>query len=144
MGICCSSPSNLPPKLVRQLQNTLKEVPDIFPGTQSCFLIYPSGKLIAQINGGEQIKEGELQVACKLTTAALEFGETLKEKECPVIHIQGETHLFSCYSIAENLLVFYTDIKGSRLDAYDTAPADAKMVEICETLRQLLHGVTET
>eukprot|EP01114_Cavostelium_apophysatum_P022733 TRINITY_DN8325_c0_g1_i3.p1 TRINITY_DN8325_c0_g1~~TRINITY_DN8325_c0_g1_i3.p1 ORF type:complete len:145 (-),score=8.18 TRINITY_DN8325_c0_g1_i3:4-438(-) len=143
MGGCCSSASNLPPKIQRQALAKLKEVEGVFPGTHGCFLLYPSGKIMIQSNTSDVIKEGELAVITKLKSAALQSADILKERECPTIHIQGDTYLFSCYSVGENSLVFYSDIRSKSTETFDTSAGDAEITQLCEQLKLILNGFSE-
>ena len=48
----------------------------------------------------EGVKIDEVQaVVAALKQAALNFGETAGALDCNVIHIKGNTHIFSCYDI---------------------------------------------
>jgi len=79
------------------------------------------------------------------SAAAMFIGETLKDKDCPlVLHIKGENHLFSCYDVGENLLVFYTDMPAKTLEQFEITDEDAKVNEICEQLKIMLHGHAQT
>ena len=59
-----------------------------------------------QSNTAEQVKSQDLPtVVYKLKEAALRLGESLpsKEKECSIIHIKGESTLFSCYDVGTDV-----------------------------------------
>lgn len=47
--------------------------------------------------------EDELKnLVISFTRAANQFSNTMGQSECPVIHIKGETTIFSCYEVDED------------------------------------------
>ena len=85
--------------------------------------------------------------------------ETLGQSECPVLHIKGTNHLFSCYEVGEHvrfyfffhiprylflyflllqLLAFYSEMPVDSIASFDTAEADEKMASFVAELRILL------
>jgi len=136
MGNCCGTEEET------EVLSKLREVQQIYKGTTTCFISDGSGQILFQSDTTEQLKDKHLlDVIVQLKQAAQQFGETLKETSCPVIHIKGETNLFSCFDIGESLLlVFYTKMDSNELEKFNTIPSDLKVFEICEELKKLLHS----
>jgi len=76
-----------------------------------------------------------------LKKTAVQFGAALNQMECPVIHIRGNNHMFSCYDVDKNLLAFYSSMHSSLLDAFNSTEADNKMSLIIQDLRLLLQNL---
>ena len=52
---------------------------------------------------GEGVKFDEVQaVIATLKQAAINFGEAAGGLDCHVVHIKGNSHIFSCYDIARS------------------------------------------
>jgi len=90
----------------------------------------------------QKVTEELLAPISSLKKAALQFGATLNQMECPLIHIRGNNHLFSCYEIDDHLLAFYTDMRSDLLDSFNTTEADIKMKKnLVPELRILLQNL---
>jgi len=143
MSCSCCVNAPLAPKLQKQLQLKLKEIQLIFPGTNSAYIIDGTGNIIAQIPT-DSVKDTELAAVFKLKGAAIQFGNTLKDAEGPfILHIKGETYLFSSYDIGENLLVFYTEMTAKNLEQFEIEDEDDKVKQLCEQLQTMLHGYAQ-
>ncbi len=76
--------------------------------------------------------------------ATNQFASTLSQEECPVVHVKGETSVFSCYDIdkdAENYLAFYSSTTDGASKAVDFATGDKSMKPIIQELKLLLANI---
>jgi len=135
---CCRNNCGMSPKIMQQIEDKLKEVGKIFPGTTFCCILNSDGEIIAQSDKHQKVAEDYLAPISSLKKAACQFGATLHQMECPLIHIRGNSHMFSCYDIEENLLAFYTEMHSAILDGFNTTEADVKMKTVVQDLRLLV------
>ncbi|KAJ4452484.1 hypothetical protein PAPYR_13348 [Paratrimastix pyriformis] len=85
-------------------------------------------------------KQAELaSVISALKRSAFQFGEALGQLECPIIHIKGHSHIFSCYDlgathVSPQILAFYTQLDPASVEMFDTVAADTQMGPILRDL----------
>ena len=112
----------------------------IYPGTNFSCILSAAGELIAQSNTDTDNPEDVLNAIASIKRAASQFAATLNQTECPVVHITGESHMFSCYDVGANLLAFYSEISGADADMQFGA-ADEQMLPLIEELRLILQNM---
>lgn len=122
-------------------------------------------RVVQQINGKTKIQatsfanlrllQNNLVTICLIIDDNLATGATLKESRCPIIHIKGETTLFSCYDVGNShvtrcidrsqlwqLLVFFTEMSDpSALEKLNTADKDALVALKRKELQEALEGL---
>ncbi|PRP82655.1 hypothetical protein PROFUN_09766 [Planoprotostelium fungivorum] len=96
--------SGLAPRLVKQIQNKMKEVDMILGQSFACCLIKRNGELIPSNNNSaaDNLQPGEVSTILSLKSAAFQLGQSMKESTCSVIRIRGATTLFSCYEVGND------------------------------------------
>ena len=98
-----------------------------------------AGGSVEHTKGNKAVDTGELvSVVGSLKKAALQFGETL-DVDCPVVHVRGATHMFSCYDVDAYVCAFFTPMAPEALDAFDTTEADKEMAGVIEEMGMLLR-----
>ncbi|KAJ4452414.1 hypothetical protein PAPYR_12033 [Paratrimastix pyriformis] len=90
-------------------------------------------------------KQAELaSVISALKRSAFQFGEALGQLECPIIHIKGHSHIFSCYDLgATHILAFYTQLDPASVEMFDTVAADTQMGPILREMALSLRKMNE-
>lgn len=116
---CCRAACGFSPKLSEQLRLKLLEVRSIFPSARFLVVLSPDGALLASaateaesgggggsgsgssLAGGSAPHAQEEVIAniASLKKTAVQFGAALSQMECPVIHLRGNQHMFSCYDV---------------------------------------------
>lgn len=105
------------------------------------------GEIIAQetaINESVNTPNELLVSIASFKKTALQFGETLNQTGCPVMHIKGNAHLFSLYDVDTNLLAFYSEMHGALLESFNTSQADSRMAEVVQELEVLIKLLPNT
>ena len=101
---CCRSACGFSPKLSSQISSKLNEIQSIFPHSTFIVVLSPEGELLASSQWMEYQKIDELLAPiASLKKTAVQFGAALSQMECPVIHIRGNNHMFSCYDVDKNV-----------------------------------------
>ncbi|CEO95254.1 Roadblock/LAMTOR2 domain-containing protein [Plasmodiophora brassicae] len=140
---CCRRPAGLSAQVSRQIQAKLREIETVFPRTVVSCIVTQTGELIAQQVKPDQERVDDLVLPiAQLKRAAEQFGSTLNQSSCPVVHLRGNRVMFSCYELGDHLLAFYTDMSGVDLMTYDTADADSRMGFIIADLRLLFQNLS--
>mmetsp|Transcript_9565 Transcript_9565/g.21976 ORF Transcript_9565/g.21976 Transcript_9565/m.21976 type:complete len:143 (+) Transcript_9565:2-430(+) len=135
--VCCTGCYGLHPSATEQIAAQVREVKNIFPGTNFVVILEPDGKIVfEEVSAG--IEQGFVGMVAALKRAALQFGNTLGQKECPVIHVKGSRNIFSYYDVGEHLLAFFTEMPGPMLEMFDTHAADNSMGPVVQNLMRLL------
>lgn len=150
-------------KILKQIENKLKEISQVFLGAGPCYIITStSGELVFpnvvpddddddddDDHGvglrGRGVKTTatrklKFNLFAKTKKAALSLGDSLgKDNQgLGILHVKGETMMFSCYpSGAKHLVVFYSDISKNG-DLFDISAANQQVSAICEDIRQLM------
>jgi hypothetical protein len=166
----CRSLCGFSPSLSDQLTAKLKEINGIFPQTNFMVLLNSEGEVVAQgessssssssssaasgSGSGSSVYSGKLPEEFLAPIAALkktclQFSSALSQSECPVLHIRGNTHLFSLYEIDSAsaghsrsfLLAFYSEMSGIQLEGLPLLEADQKMEPILDQLKLLLQNL---
>ena len=125
---------------------------DVYPGTKICFIMNPFGEVEVD---GSTTADGSTDatnhddaraVVGALKQALIQFVDAVGDTciDCPVIHIKGVNHIFSCYDIGAEakpgcLLAFYSEMHDTSVEMFDTTEADAAMVPITESIKHLLN-----
>jgi len=127
---------------MQQIQEKLLIVTKCFPGTNFIVILNGSGEIVAQQNE-KQVKVAEdlLAPIASLRKAAVQFTGTLNQNDCPLIHIRGANHLFSCYEFDDHLLAFYTEMQSQVMDVFNMTEADTKIKGIIGELKLLLQNL---
>mmetsp|Transcript_13628 Transcript_13628/g.15537 ORF Transcript_13628/g.15537 Transcript_13628/m.15537 type:complete len:101 (-) Transcript_13628:258-560(-) len=83
-----------------------------------------------------------------LFQASLQFANTFQILGIPVLHIKGDTHIFSCYSVENGknnpnicILAIYTKINSNAsnsIEMFDTSRVDAVMKPKIQELESFL------
>ncbi|CAM9332332.1 unnamed protein product [Sphacelaria rigidula] len=60
--------------------------------------------------------------------------------DCPILHITGESHLFSCYDVGESVLAFYSRMGSENLRSFNTHDADLQLRELLADIKLMLTG----
>eukprot|EP00455_Lapot_gusevi_P036212 TRINITY_DN4020_c0_g1_i8.p1 TRINITY_DN4020_c0_g1~~TRINITY_DN4020_c0_g1_i8.p1 ORF type:complete len:165 (+),score=24.49 TRINITY_DN4020_c0_g1_i8:65-496(+) len=141
---CCKRNCGMSPKVLEQVQSKLKEIHQIYPGTHFTCILSPDGEVLAFDNNKSQHPADMMGPVASMKKAALQFGSSMNQLDCPVIHIRGNNHLFSCFDIDTNILAFFSEMHGSVLDSFNTNEADQQMEPILEELRLLLQNMLAT
>eukprot|EP00771_Trimastix_marina_P001174 gnl/Trimastix_PCT/2227.p1 GENE.gnl/Trimastix_PCT/2227~~gnl/Trimastix_PCT/2227.p1 ORF type:complete len:154 (+),score=13.72 gnl/Trimastix_PCT/2227:64-525(+) len=118
------------PGIEAQLRNIISRIDHFYPTTKICCIWSKDGELIVE-HSTAFVKREELQnIVSQLRQAALRFGQALGQMECPIIHIKGHSHLFSCFDInqGDHFLAFYTEMDGPALETLDTIGQDQAML----------------
>mmetsp|Transcript_26707 Transcript_26707/g.39681 ORF Transcript_26707/g.39681 Transcript_26707/m.39681 type:complete len:154 (+) Transcript_26707:120-581(+) len=127
------------PELVR---DKLEAVTRIYPSTKYVCVVNSIGELIAALLVEETPSAEVLAAISALKRSAIQFASTLDQEDCPVMHLTGETYMFSLYEVGEFLLAFYTEISGSAFTTLDLSDADSReILEIVADLRLMLQNV---
>ena len=129
------------PRLANALSVQLPGVGDIYPGTKICCVINSSADVLAQFSTSEVAFDEVTAVVGALKQAAIQFGNAAGGMDCPVIHIKGMNHIFSCFDIGQsgNLLAFYSEMHPTSVELFDTSMADIEMVGIIDSLGRVLE-----
>jgi predicted regulator of Ras-like GTPase activity (Roadblock/LC7/MglB family) len=139
---CCRKSSGMGPEVSDTLQEKLESIEHVFPGTHFSCILSKAGQLVAQSNSDTDNPDGILNAIASIKRAASQFASTLNQTECPVLHITGENHMFSCYDVGPNLLAFFSEISSADADMQFGA-ADEQMLPLIEELRLLLHNMMQ-
>mmetsp|Transcript_18915 Transcript_18915/g.19650 ORF Transcript_18915/g.19650 Transcript_18915/m.19650 type:complete len:154 (+) Transcript_18915:65-526(+) len=131
--------SNIP-LLVRE---KLEVINKIYPSTKYVCVVNREGELIASLMEEETPTSESLIAIATLKSSALQFASTLQQIDCPVLHLTGETYMFSLYEVGDFLLAFYTEIHGgSSFSTLDLTEEEAnQMLEVVSDLRLMLQNV---
>jgi hypothetical protein len=100
---CCRSLCGFSPKLSSQISSKLNEVQSIFPHSTFIVVLTPEGELLASSQVEYQRADELLAPIASLKKTAVQFGAALSQMECPVIHVRGNNHMFSCYDVDKNV-----------------------------------------
>ena len=62
-------------------------------------------------------------VTCALKQAANMLGQAAGGASCPIVHIKGIDHIYSCYDISRsgNVLALYSKMHATSIELFDTA-----------------------
>jgi len=138
----CGGGGGIAPDVLSAMNARMRGVKDFFPGTNICCILNPQGEVLAEYHLSP-VKQCEVQaVIGALKQAAVQFGEVVGQLDCPVIHIKGAAHVFSCYDLGGtgNLLAFYSELHGTSVEIFDTARADDAMADTVAELSDLLSA----
>lgn len=138
---CCRSLCGWSPSVSKQVHAKLNEIQSIFPHSTFLVVLSPEGELLASTQLEYHHADELLAPIASLKKTAVQFGAALSQMECPVIHIRGNNHMFSCYDVDKNLLAFYSSMHSSLLDSFNSTEADNKMSFIIADLRILLQNL---
>eukprot|EP00808_Paulinella_micropora_P004380 g75703.t1 len=90
----------------------LREVQEVFPGCSEVSLISPRGHLLTPARRSTRrptrAEDELLDIVASLLSTAQQFGATVGQSGCGVIHIQGQQRAFHCYAIGDHVLCFYS------------------------------------
>lgn len=125
------------------LANKLQDLKRIFPGTEgfSIFqLVDDTPSLLT--SAGEQIwnQPGDIEACDALYSSGLVFATAISSQDhCGVVHIRGQTHLFSLYAFGEKFLVFWTTLKEGE-EPHETSSEDDQVMEWCAEVQELVSA----
>eukprot|EP00164_Ancoracysta_twista_P002518 GFYU01003352.1.p1 GENE.GFYU01003352.1~~GFYU01003352.1.p1 ORF type:complete len:146 (-),score=26.24 GFYU01003352.1:384-821(-) len=136
---CCKRSSGMAPNVMYQLELKYQQMrSSIFPGLTVMCLLGPTGDIVLPTTV-EKSKQTELfSVIQSLKKASSQFGESLQQSECPILHIKGRSHIFSCYDLDSNLLALYSEMHSVDIERFDTTVADQKMDPLLSDLRLIV------
>eukprot|EP00752_Nemacystus_decipiens_P003744 g3449.t1 len=128
MSWCCRKRSGMGPTLQDQLREKLSGIDMCYPGTNYACLLDLEGKFLSGffVDGDAPQRDEVCAAVAALKRAAEQFAKTLGQLDCPVLHISGESHLFSCYDLGESVLAFYSHMGSENLRSFNTHDADAR------------------
>jgi len=143
MTDCCRSLCGVSPKIITQIQSKLREISKFVPDGNCTYIVVlnSDGEIVAQENNSYKAPEELLSSIAVLQKTAIQFGSTLNQMECPIIHVRGSSHLFSCYEVDKNILAFYTAMHGAVLESFNTSELDSKIQNLLTELRLLLQNL---
>jgi len=81
------------------------------------------------------------QTLAALQLAAGRFASTLNVMDCPVIHVKGETYVFSSYMVGPYQLAFYS-VPELNMDSFDTTKLDESLEHKLGDLGLFLSGIS--
>ncbi|CAM9500979.1 unnamed protein product [Phaeothamnion confervicola] len=114
-GWCCRKSSGMGPTLQDQLREKLRAIEYCYPKTHYACVLNHQGAFLGGMSWEERLPH-EYEEVCTavaaLKRAATQFAATLDQNDCPVLHIAGETHLFSCYDLGDSVLAFYSQLES--------------------------------
>ncbi|CAM9902419.1 unnamed protein product [Discosporangium mesarthrocarpum] len=142
MAWCCRKSSGMGPTLQDQLRDKLSGVELCYPGTHFACLLDIHGQYLSGYFVDEEGPErAEVCTAvAALKRAAEQFAATLGQIDCPVLHISGDNHIFSCYEVGDNVLAFYSHMGSENLRVFNTQEADMQLRELIGDLKIMLSG----
>ncbi|GAM22122.1 hypothetical protein SAMD00019534_052970 [Acytostelium subglobosum LB1] len=144
MTNCNRSNAAIAPKLLKQVQNKLKEIQLLFPMTSNCIIMDKNGEIIVETTSSSTVgqKEKDLTTTIhQLKTYAITFGATLQyQDEVQHIHIRGDSNMFSFYLVRDSILAFFTQMDFDTGKAFNFQQADDKVKAICGELLHLLSN----
>ncbi|CAM9624572.1 unnamed protein product, partial [Ectocarpus sp. 8 AP-2014] len=92
------------------------------------------------VDGDAPQRDEVCAAVAALKRAAEQFAATLGQLDCPVLHISGESHLFSCYDLGESVLAFYSQMSSDNLRSFNTHDADVRLRDLLADIKLLLTG----
>ena len=96
----CRSLCGMSPKISRQIDRKLKEIPTIHPHITCLIVLSRDGQLIAQTDNPQLSVPDELHAPiASLKKTALELAGALNATDCSAIRLRGQTHTFCCYDV---------------------------------------------
>ena len=63
---------------------------------------------------------------------------TGSQTPCPAVHVKGDDHVISCYSVDENILALVSKLPVVSVQIYDTASAEGIIAPQLDRLKQVL------
>eukprot|EP00753_Platysulcus_tardus_P009237 PLAT1879.2.p1 GENE.PLAT1879.2~~PLAT1879.2.p1 ORF type:complete len:143 (-),score=37.91 PLAT1879.2:2-430(-) len=140
---CCKSADGMSPTTMRDIRALLQQLPELYPHTVYSCVLDRDGVVVASVQ--EEKHEGKEEdlpaMVVSLKRAAMQFVSILEQADCPVIHIKGEQHMFSCFDVGEHLLASYAAAHGGVLHAFSTVEADEAVKETLAQLQTLLAAL---
>ena len=122
-----------------QMLDKLRQISTVFPGSSYACVLGPEGDILVEMSHRE-MEQGELPTAISsLKLAAVQFASHLNQNECTVIHVSGDSSMFSCYEVGDNLLAVFCD---NQEDTFDMVLKDEQMKSIIEELGLLMQNAT--
>ncbi|OQR81110.1 hypothetical protein ACHHYP_16727 [Achlya hypogyna] len=123
------------------LKAQLDRVHGVYPGTTYVCILDESGDVLAQVMtepSCASMNPDELAgVITTLRQSVALFASTLNHAETQVVHIKGESHIFSCYSLDAHVLAFYSVMPSVDVALFDCSEADRKLEGICIELQRI-------
>ena len=134
---CCQRNAGMGPDSLSLIHEKLAQIVSILPGSNYACVLGPGGDVLVQ-TPERDVEQGDLPMAISsLKLAAVQFASHLNQGDCWAIHLSGDSSMFSCYEVGENLLATFRE---SQLDTFGAQRKDDELREVIADLKLLLQN----